>query len=290
MELRLENVSKHYGAKRALQSVSLSVSEGIYALLGPNGAGKTTMMHLITDVLTPTCGRICYNSQPIEMLGTSYREKIGFLPQEPGFYPHFSGEKMLRYFACLKGVLDEKSVCEALLHQTNLWDCRKRKVGGYSGGMKRRLGIAIALLGNPEILVLDEPTAGLDPKERIRFRNLIHQISKNRIVIYSTHIISDISSIADRIILLKNGMVECVKTPDELCSMLSGKVWEAIVPTEQSDTLLSHYCVTGFTTKGNRSCFRMISDQKPVSNATEVSANLEDVYLYYFGGDSHDAI
>lgn len=290
MELRLENVSKNYGTKKALKSVSLSVTSGIYALLGPNGAGKTTMMHLITDIMLPSDGTIYYNNRPIQTLGSFYRERLGFLPQDPGFYPHFSGEKMLNYFAELKGVPNTNEVCESLLRQTNLWECRKRKVGGYSGGMKRRLGIAIALLGDPEILVLDEPTAGLDPKERIRFRNLIHQISRNRIVIYSTHIISDISSIADRIILLRNGTVECVRTPSELCDMLSEKVWETTVPSEQADAILSSYCVTSFTTRKNCAGFRIIADKKPTENSTAVSANLEDVYLYYFGGESYDTI
>lgn len=290
MKLRLENISKHYGTKKALQSVSLSFSEGIYALLGPNGAGKTTMMHLITDILVPTKGAIYFNDAPITKMGAAYREKLGFLPQDPGFYPHFSGEKMLRYFACLKGVHNESEVCETLLRQTNLWECRKRKVGGYSGGMKRRLGIAIALIGNPEILILDEPTAGLDPKERIRFRNLINQISKNRIVIYSTHIISDISAIADEIVLLKSGIVQSVKTPAELCASLDGKVWSVKVSSDVSGQILENYCVTAFSTVGEASEFRIIADTKPMEQAIAVDANLEDVYLYYFGGEDDGKI
>lgn len=290
MILKLENVSKHYGAKKALQSVSLSFTEGIYALLGPNGAGKTTMMHLITDILPPTEGTVLFDDVPIKEMGAAYREQLGFLPQDPGFYPHFSGEKMLRYFACLKGISNEAKVCETLLRQTNLWECRKRKVGGYSGGMKRRLGIAIALLGDPKILVLDEPTAGLDPKERIRFRNLIHQISKKRIVIYSTHIISDISAIADEIILLKNGIVQSVKTPAALCATLDGKVWNVKVPSEQSEQILDAHCVTAFATVGAISEFRIVADSRPSEQATAVNANLEDVYLYYFGGEDDGQI
>ena len=288
MELELKNLSKSYGTKKALQAVSLTCTEGIYALLGPNGAGKTTMMHLICDILTPTDGSVYYNGRPITELGADYRAVIGYLPQEPGFYPHFSGEKMLRYFACLKGVPEPDAECERLLDQTNLREARGRKVGGYSGGMKRRLGIAIALLGNPQILILDEPTAGLDPKERIRFRNLIHQISRSRIVIYSTHIISDISAIADRIILLKNGVMECMKPPAELCQTLDRKVWELRVPSAQSDEILEKYCVTAFSTIGNTARFRIVAEKQPFANAVQTAANLDDVYLYYFGGDEHD--
>ncbi len=290
MELKLEHLSKHYGTKMALQSVSLSCTEGIYALLGPNGAGKTTMMHLICDILTPTAGTVSLNGTPITEMGEAYRAVLGYLPQEPGFYPHFTGVKMLHYFAALKGIENKNTVCEQLLHQTNLWECRKRRVGGYSGGMKRRLGIAIALLGNPKILILDEPTAGLDPKERIRFRNLIHQISRNRIVMYSTHILSDISAIADRIILLKNGVVECVKTPQQLCESLAGKVWEVSVPSESADQVLAQHCVTAFATLGERADFRIVADEKPLAEATEAKANLEDAYLYYFGGDVNDRL
>lgn len=283
MELNLSHITKKYGKKTVLSDVSFTLTSGIYALLGPNGAGKTTLMQIITDLLEPTGGAVTWDGKPLRQWGAQYREQLGFLPQDPGFYSFFSGETMMRYFAELKGVSEDS--CERLLKLVNLWDERKKKVGKYSGGMRRRLGIAAALLGEPKLLILDEPTAGLDPKERIRFRNLIAQIAENCTVLYSTHIISDIEGIANQVILLRNGTICRISAPEELCSVLEGKVFTMRMNAEESLPYLNQTTVTAYSVQNGQAHLRLIAQSPPHSSAVRAVPNLEDVYLYYFGNE-----
>ena len=219
MLLELENITKKYGEKTALNSVSLTLHEGIYGLLGPNGAGKSTMMNVITGNLKPDCGRTLYNGGEIHSLGRKYRAVLGYAPQQQGLYDTFSGRKFLCYMAALKDIpgKEMKQEIERVLSYVNLTDAAKKPIGAYSGGMKQRILIAQAILGDPKIVVLDEPTAGLDPKERVRIREKIRDISGDKIILVSTHVVSDIQSIAKEIILLKNGEITARDTVDALC-------------------------------------------------------------------------
>ena len=207
--LTLEKLSKAYGKKRALECVSYSFHTGLYGILGPNGAGKSTMMNLITDNLRPDSGRVLYNGKEISRLGKAYLTKLGYMPQHEGFYDAFSGRMFLLYMSEMKAIPKAEAISqiEEILERVNLKNDAHRKISDYSGGMKQRLLLAQALLGDPEILLLDEPTAGLDPAERIRLRNYIHTLAKERIILFTTHIVSDIQEIADQILMMKNGMI-----------------------------------------------------------------------------------
>lgn len=217
--LELINISKKYGKKEVLSHINLKLDKGIYGLLGPNGAGKSTMMNIITDIINPTMGEVLYNGKNIKELKDKYRLHIGYLPQKIGFYNNFTGRKTLEYFAVLRGV-DKKVYperIEKLLEKVNLIDVGDNKVKTYSGGMKQRLGIAIALIGEPDMVIFDEPTVGLNPKERVKFRNMISELAKNKIIILSTHIVSDVKNLADYIIFIKKGnIIECGKRQEIL--------------------------------------------------------------------------
>lgn len=217
--LELNQVTKCYGQKLALNQVTLPLQEGIYGLLGPNGAGKSTMMNLITGNLTPTSGTITWNGQDIRSLGAEYRALLGYAPQQQGLYDSFTGRRFLSYMATLKGIAkrDIPSELERVLDYVHLTDVADRPIGGYSGGMKQRILIAQAILGDPKLLILDEPTAGLDPKERVRIREKIKAISAGKLILVSTHVVSDIQSITDQILLLKEGQLLAQDTVENLC-------------------------------------------------------------------------
>lgn len=292
MELQLDRVTKQYGTKRAVDRLNLSMKVGVYGLLGTNGAGKTTLMRLLCDILNPTSGEIRYDGQNIHVMGEEYRSLLGYLPQNFGYYPEFTAEKFMLYMAALKGLNRSfaQNRTEELLRLVGLEKERRKKIKTFSGGMKRRLGIAQAMLNEPEILILDEPTAGLDPKERVRFRNLISSFSKDKIVLLSTHIVSDVEYIADKIFLMKEGQILKEGTPEEITAQMNGLVWECEVDEKRAAELEYRYTIVNMKKKNGAIELRIVSDTKPDEAAISVDATLEDMYLYYFKEDGNEAI
>ena len=284
MELCIDRLTKQYGRRLAVDRLDLELHQGVYGLLGANGAGKTTLMRMLCDILTPTSGEIRYNGQEIGALGEDYRSRLGYLPQDFGYYPEFTAEKFLLYLAALKGLgrIQAGQKMLELLDLVGLADERKRKIRTFSGGMKQRLGIAQALLNDPEILILDEPTAGLDPKERVRFRNLISACAKDRIVLLSTHIVSDVEYIAGEILVMKEGRLIHRGAPEVITHEIDGKVWECEVDTERADELCGRYNVGNLKNTGDKTILRIIGEEKPMEGAVSVAPTLEDLYLYYF--------
>lgn len=284
MELKTIELTKKYGPKTAVNHFSITLTNGVYGLLGANGAGKTTLMRLLCGLQTPTSGRILLNGQSTGNLGEKYRSLLGYLPQHFGYYPDFTAKDFLLYIAAVKGLNDRKAKAktEELLESVGLSTESKRKIKTFSGGMKQRLGIAQAMLNDPHILILDEPTTGLDPKERVRFRNLISTFSKDRIVILSTHIVSDVEFIAEEIIMMKEGEMLHFGNPLEITSEISGKVWEYAVPTTYAESCAAKFNVSNLRNQENgTTVLRVISDTAPASVALQVQPNLEDLYLYY---------
>jgi ABC-2 type transport system ATP-binding protein len=290
MKLKIDGVSKQYVYKLALDHFTTELTEGVYGLLGPNGAGKTTLLRILADVLNPSEGKITVDGQDKNTMKEGYRDLIGYLPQDCGFYRNFTAFRFLMYISALKGI-EKKAATEktlSLIKLVNLENEGDKKIGSFSGGMKQRLGIAQALLNDPKILILDEPTAGLDPKERIRFRNIISQISGNRIIILSTHIVSDIEYIAKEIIFLKQGKLIKQGKPQELLEALEGKVWTVNVSEEYLTELERDYKIGNVMRQGEGIEVRIISDTKPLFNAVSQKARLEDMYLDYFDEEAGD--
>lgn len=285
MRLTLENISKLYGDTIALAHINLTLEHGIYGLLGPNGAGKTTLMRIMTDLLVPSTGRVLLDGQDIAVMGAVFHRKLGYLPQDFGVYPNFTAEQFLLYIARLKGLskFEAKQQTDKLLHMVGLEDKSRKKLKGFSGGQRQRVGIAQALLGNPEILILDEPTAGLDPEERIRFRGIISNLSQQKTVLLSTHIVSDLEAVANEVILLQKGNVLAVKTPFELLEQINSYVWIVSVPTSEETALTKKYVCSNIMHTDGRSVIRVLSKNKPHSDAISTTPNMEDMYLYYFG-------
>ena len=285
MELKIENLTKAYGKKVALRDFSATLPSGIYGLLGPNGAGKSTMMKIITENLSADKGRILVDGIPADKLGADYRALLGYMPQQQGMYPHFTARRFLTYIAALKG-MDKKTAAyevEKAAAMVNMSDVLDKRLGTYSGGMKQRILIAQAILGSPKILILDEPTAGLDPKERIRIRNLISQISMDRIVILATHVVSDIEYIAKEIIMLKNGSLVSQLRPGQLVQQMKGRVFEVCVEESQVEAMQASYLVGNIRKDEDEKIWvRVIDDEKPQGTVQEVMPTLEDVYLYTF--------
>lgn len=282
MELVLDRVTKQYGSKIACDRISLSLKKGVTGLLGANGAGKTTLIRMMCGILRPTSGEI--NFDGIDVSHEDYRDALGYLPQEFGYYPEFTALDFLIYIATLKGMtkLRAKEKSLELLELVSLSDVAKKKIKTFSGGMKQRLGIAQAILNNPKILILDEPTAGLDPKERVRFRNLISSLGADRIVMLSTHIVSDIEYIADTILMMKDGHFIHQGSLGEIIKVIENKVWECTVSPEQVDNLSAAYPIINLHQEGKNVFLRMVCDEKPCENAQSTTATLEDLYLYYF--------
>ena len=285
MKLVFENISKLYGDFPALSGVNLSLDNGVYGLLGPNGAGKTTLMRIMTDLLKPSTGRVLLDGKDIAVLGADFRRRLGYLPQDFGFYPNYTAEQYLLYIARLKGLtrFEAKKQTGDLLEMVGLYEKRGQKMKGLSGGQRQRVGIAQALLGDPDILVLDEPTAGLDPEERIRFRGIISNLSRQKTVLLSTHIVSDLEAVANEMILLKKGQVLTVQKPHDLLRKLDGMVWTVSVPCENERELAEQYPCSNIMHDGEISVLRMLSREKPHNEAVAERPNMEDMYLYYFG-------
>lgn len=285
MKFAFENISKLYGDTVALEPVNLTLEYGVYGLLGPNGAGKTTLMRIMTDLLAPSTGRVLLDGQDIAVMGAAFRKKLGYLPQDFGVYPNFTAEQFLLYIAKLKGLsrFEAKKQTDELLRMVGLEDKSRKKLKGFSGGQRQRVGIAQALLGDPEILVLDEPTAGLDPEERIRFRGIISNLSQQKTVLLSTHIVSDIEAVANKVILLKKGTVLDVKRPFELLEQIEGQVWIITVPTLEETMLTKEYTCSNVMHTDGKSVIRLLSESKPHSDATPTAPNMEDMYLHFFG-------
>lgn len=282
--LIFDGLTKCYGKCTALDHVSFELEHGIYALLGPNGAGKSTMMHLLAGLLTPTAGSISYNGKRIEELDADFRKQIGYMPQYPGFYPDFTAWELMRYMADMKGIPRKEAVsqCNNLLRAVNLYEKRRDRIKTFSGGMRQRLGLAQALLGTPDILILDEPTAGLDPKERVRFRNLIRRLAAEKTVIFCTHIVSDIETIAKEVLLLHHGKLLRKATVPHLLAEINGKVWEVTADADEIEHLLDRYPRSSLVNSGTQTAVRIVHDTKPHPQAEARTGVLEDVYLYMF--------
>lgn len=288
MELQLQKLSKHYGTKRAVNNVNTVLTPGVYGLLGANGAGKTTLMRMICGVLKPTSGKIYLDGKTIAELGEQYYTHLGYMPQDFGFYPDFTAREFMLYMAAVKGVdkRTAKKRTEELLELVNLRDVADKKIKSFSGGMKQRLGIAQAELNNPSILILDEPTAGLDPKERVRFRNLISDFAKEKIVILSTHIVSDVSYIADTIFMMKSGSILLQEPMDSVTDSITGKVWELLVDERETAEYNNRFSVVNLHHENGKVRLRIVHDTAPSTDAINVLPSLEDLFLYYFGDEA----
>ena len=285
MELTISNLTKEFGTLRAVDHVNFTMTNGVYGLLGVNGAGKTTLMRMLTTLIKPTSGEILWDGQDVYAMDGQYRKLLGYLPQDFGYYPDFSIYDYLMYIASIKGIRPTvaKERVKLLLKQVGLVRARHKKMKTLSGGMKRRAGIAQAMLNDPKILILDEPTAGLDPSERIRFRNLISELSEDRIVLLSTHIVSDIEYIANEILLMKDGCITMSGTAEEIVASMPEKVWTFTVPKVQIDAYLKAYKVANGKTIPGGAELRVLSPVRPNSAAVEAEPNLEDAFLYHFG-------
>jgi ABC-2 type transport system ATP-binding protein len=285
MELTLDRLTKQFGARIAVDRVSATLTPGVTGLLGANGAGKTTLMRMVCDVLRPTSGQILLDGTDAGTLGDEYRAMLGYLPQDFGYYPDFTALDFMRYMATLKGFGNRDGQIRSmeLLEEVGLASDARRKIKTFSGGMKQRLGIAQAMINDPAILVLDEPTSGLDPKERVRFRNLIAGFAQDKIVILSTHIVSDVEFIAGRILVMNNGAFVMDGAPDQVVSQAAGKVWECHVEAGEAEHMSTLMTVANvrYSTDG-RAVVRVVADDAPTVDAYNVEPTLEDLYLHVF--------
>jgi ABC-type multidrug transport system ATPase subunit len=284
--MRAEHICVAYEGKKVVDHVSFEVEHGDYlCIVGENGSGKSTLMNIVTQNLKSDNGDILLDDTPIGKLGAAYREKLGFMPQYPGMYPSFSALDFLRYMATLKGLNKKKAdeQIDELLHAVELYDVRTHRIGSFSGGMKQRLALAQSLLGDPEIVILDEPTAGLDPKQRIAIRNYIASVALNKTVIIATHVVSDVEFIAREAIMLKKGVISDSGSPYELTQKIEGQVWQTVVAAEEVQAMQEKFRVVNIQNGEQGVILRILSDVKPTEDSVTVVPSLEDYYLYVFG-------
>jgi ABC-2 type transport system ATP-binding protein len=282
MQLIVENLNKNYrGGVQALRNVQLSLKPGVLGLLGPNGAGKSTLMRILATITQPSSGRVLWNDNDIARNPDALRGVLGYLPQDFGVYPHLSAIEFLDYLAAVKGIppAAARQRITELLALVNLADAAKRPLGGYSGGMRQRVGIAQALLNDPQLLIVDEPTAGLDPEERVRFRNLLSELSGERIVILSTHIVSDVEAVATDIAILAQGQLLAQGAPESLLSQVTGKIWEVVVPSADLPALRGKYLVSSAAHRTDGVHARVVAPAAPAAAARQLEPSLEDAYL-----------
>lgn len=285
MKLEIKNLSKNYGDVKALNNVSFSLENGIYGMLGPNGAGKSTLINLLTDNLKRSSGEILWEGTEIRSLGAGYRNILGYMPQQQGYYEEYTAKAFLIYIGRLKGMnrKDAEKRADELLEVVNLRDHARERIGGFSGGMRQRLLLIQALMNDPELLILDEPTAGVDPQERIRIRNFISEIAADRIVVLATHIVSDVESIAGEILLMKRGEIIRSGVPFELLEEIKSKIFEIEVPLHELHDIQERYIISNLRNTADGLALKVVSERPPEEyKYTNVSPNLEDVYLYYF--------
>lgn len=288
MELKLNELTKQFGRKTAVNRMNITMKPGVYGLLGANGAGKTTLMRMVCGILNPTSGDILLDGKKADDLGEDYRKLLGYLPQDFGYYPDFTAQQFMCYIAALKGIAmeDAKTRSKELLELVSLSEVTNKKIRTFSGGMKQRLGIAQAVLNNPKILVLDEPTAGLDPKERVRFRNLIADFSKDKIIILSTHIVSDVEYISDTILMIKDGKLIVNSPAESITNEMDGKVWKCVVAKEKATEMSNKFCVVNLHHgDGDTVILHILNDEIPIDGAINEEPTLEDLYLYHFQND-----
>ena len=285
MELKITDLTKEFAGVRAVDSVNETLGRGVYGLLGVNGAGKTTLMRMLTTLLQPTSGGVYWDGEDIFTMEGRFRNILGYLPQDFGFYPNFTVEDYLLYIASIKGLRPgvAKQRVKELLAQVGLSKARNKKMKNLSGGMKRRAGIAQAMLNDPKLLILDEPTAGLDPNERIRFRNLISELAEDRVVLLSTHIVSDVEYIAGKIFLMKDGRIAVSGTAQELIASMPERVWVCQVPKARIDAYLKALKVSNVKTTPEGAELRIVSAEQPTEDSIQLTPTLEDVFLSYFG-------
>lgn len=289
MQLTITELGKQYRRDFwGLKNFSLDIKAGILGLLGPNGAGKSTFMRMLATITKPTEGTISWNGTDVVKSPDTLRAILGYLPQDFGVYPNLNAIEFLEYMAAIKGLdsASTKKRIDELLQVVNLVEAAKRPLGGYSGGMKQRVGIAQALLNDPRLLIVDEPTVGLDPEERVRFRNLLSDLSGERIVILSTHIVSDVEATATHIALVNKGQLLRDSSPEDLLKEIDGKVWEWIVKSDDLPTLKQKHIVSGTIRRRDGVQVRVVSNDQPEAGARSISPNLEDAYLHFIGGNA----
>jgi ABC-type multidrug transport system ATPase subunit len=288
MELQIRGVSKTYpNGVQALRDVTLTIPAGMYGLLGPNGAGKSTLMRILATLQEPDEGSIRLGDLDVVRQKDAVRQTLGYLPQEFGVYPKVSAEQLLDHFAILKGIPDKRSrgeVVEALLRQTNLWEVRKQKLGGYSGGMRQRFGVAVALLGNPRLLIVDEPTAGLDPAERVRFLNLLSELGENSAVILSTHIVEDVSELCTRMAIIDRGEILLEAEPLGAIEEMRGKIWRSVIEKSALAEMEREHAVISTKLLAGRTVVHVYADAVPGPGFQPAEPDLEDVYFSTMAG------
>src|SRR5688500_11682351 len=288
MHLEIRNISKTYpNGVQALKDVSLDIPAGMYGLLGPNGAGKSTLMRIIATLQEPDTGTIQLGDIDVVQQKDAVRQTLGYLPQEFGVYPKVSAEALLEHFALLKGVAsksDRRALVDALLRQVNLWEVRKQKLGGYSGGMRQRFGVAVALLGDPALLIVDEPTAGLDPAERVRFLNLLSELGENSVVLLSTHIVEDVSELCTRMAIIDRGRILLEAEPLRAVNDLRGRIWRRVMSKAELPALEREHAVISTKLLAGRTVARVYSDSVPGPGFEPAEPDLEDVYFSAMAG------